>query len=171
MQKPERCASRAFAASSTGRAWRSCPLGTKLSAEPRTRRKAARTLSALNFPVCVPTVRACRPVGTFLTVCLRVGSGAEGMKCMICMIFRLCMVCRKPSFRAIMQTMQIMQNVQTMQGIEIMQIMQNVPIHAGYRNHANHADHAGHAKVQKTARFLSKNCAQKAALAHTAGRW
>ena len=45
------------------------PLGTKLSAEPRTRRKAARTLSALNFPVGVPTVRACRPVGTFLTVC------------------------------------------------------------------------------------------------------
>ena len=40
--------------------------------------------------------------------------------------------------------------------------------HAGYRNHA---DHAGHAKVQKTVRFLSKNCAQKAALAHTAGRW
>ena len=43
--------------------------------------------------------------------------------------------------------------------------------HAGYKNHANYADHAGHAKVQKTARFLSKNCAQKAALAHTAGRW
>src|SRR5699024_2150469 len=43
--------------------------------------------------------------------------------------------------------------------------------HTGHRNHANHADHAGHAKVQKTVRFLSKNCAQKAALAHTAGRW
>src|SRR5699024_10394839 len=56
------------------------PLGTKLSAEPRTRRKAARTLSALNFPVCVPTVRTCRPVGTFLTVWLRVGRGAGGMK-------------------------------------------------------------------------------------------
>ena len=41
------------------------PLGTKFGAEPRTRRKAARTLSAPNFPVCVPTVRACRPVGTF----------------------------------------------------------------------------------------------------------
>ena len=55
-----------------------------------------------------------------------------------------------------------------MQGIETMQTMQNVQIYAGYRNHANHADHAGHAKVQKTVRFLSKNCAQKAALAHTA---
>ena len=87
---------------------------------------------------------------------------------MICMIFRLCMVCRKPSFGAIMQTMQIMQNVQTMQDIEIMQIMQNVQTYAGPINHANHA---GHAKVQKTVRFLSKNCAQKAALAHTAGRW
>src|SRR5699024_2243109 len=45
------------------------PLGTKLSAEPRTRRKAARTLSALNFPVCVPSIRTCRLDGTFLTVC------------------------------------------------------------------------------------------------------
>src|SRR5699024_8090335 len=44
------------------------PLGTKFSSEPCTRRKAARTLSALNFPVCVPTVRTCRPAGTFLTV-------------------------------------------------------------------------------------------------------
>src|SRR5699024_11229731 len=43
-------------------------LGTKLSAEPRTRRKAARTLSALNFPVCVPSIRTCRLDGTFLTV-------------------------------------------------------------------------------------------------------
>src|SRR5699024_2001833 len=42
------------------------PLGTKLSAEPRTRRKAARTLSALNFPVCVPSIRTCRLDGTFL---------------------------------------------------------------------------------------------------------
>ena len=41
-------------------------LGTKLSAEPRTRRKAARTLSALNFPVCVPSIRTCRLDGTFL---------------------------------------------------------------------------------------------------------
>ena len=112
------------------------PLGTKLSAEPRTRRKAARTLSALNFPVCVPTVRACRPVGTFLTVCLRVGSGAEGMKCMICMIFRLCMVCRKPSFRGYHANHANHANRSE---------------HAGYRNHANHADHAGHAKAQKTA--------------------
>src|SRR5699024_6248667 len=46
------------------------PLGTKLSAEPRTRRKAARTLSALNFPVGVPTVRTCRPVGTFWFHCV-----------------------------------------------------------------------------------------------------
>src|SRR5699024_491701 len=45
------------------------PLGTKLSAEPRTRRKAARTLSALNFPVCVPSIRTCRLDGTFLIVC------------------------------------------------------------------------------------------------------
>ena len=44
------------------------PPGTKFSAEPRTRRKAARTLSALNFPVCVPPVRTCRPGGTFLFV-------------------------------------------------------------------------------------------------------
>src|SRR5699024_8443986 len=44
------------------------PLGTKFGAEPRTRRKAARTLSAPNFPVCVPTVRTCRPLGTLLTV-------------------------------------------------------------------------------------------------------
>src|SRR5699024_5591143 len=65
LRKPERCASRAFAASSTGRAWRGCPLGTKLSAEPCTRRKAARTLSALNFPVCVPSIRTCRLDGTF----------------------------------------------------------------------------------------------------------
>ena len=42
------------------------PLGTKLSAEPCTRRKAARTLSALNFPVCVPSIRTCRLDGTFL---------------------------------------------------------------------------------------------------------
>src|SRR5699024_12474262 len=42
------------------------PLGTKLSAELRTRRKAARTLSALNFPVCVPSIRTCRLDGTFL---------------------------------------------------------------------------------------------------------
>ena len=41
-------------------------LGTKFSAEPRTRRGAARTLSAPNFPVCVPVVRTCRPTGTFL---------------------------------------------------------------------------------------------------------
>jgi len=40
-----------------------------LSAEPRTRRKAARTLSALNFPVCVPSIRTCQLDGTFLTVC------------------------------------------------------------------------------------------------------
>ena len=35
-------------------------------ASPRTRPKGPRTLSALNFPVGVPTVRTCRPVGTFL---------------------------------------------------------------------------------------------------------
>src|SRR5699024_8292364 len=51
------------------------PLGTKLSAEPRTRRKAARTLSALNFPVCVPSIRTCRLDGTFLTVCPRLSGG------------------------------------------------------------------------------------------------
>src|SRR5699024_5689659 len=28
-----------------------------------------RTLSALNFPVCVPSIRTCRLDGTFLTVC------------------------------------------------------------------------------------------------------
>ena len=44
------------------------PFSTKLSAEPRTRRKAARTLSALYFPVCVPSIRACRLDGTFSTV-------------------------------------------------------------------------------------------------------
>ena len=43
-------------------------LGTKFGAEPHTRRKAARTLSALNFPVCVPSIRTCRLDGTFLTV-------------------------------------------------------------------------------------------------------
>ena len=48
------------------------PLGTKLSAEPRTRRKAARTLSALNFPVCVPSIRTCRLDGTFSTVCCNI---------------------------------------------------------------------------------------------------
>ena len=32
-------------------------------------RMAARTLSALNFPVCVPSIRTCRLDGTFLTVC------------------------------------------------------------------------------------------------------
>ena len=32
-------------------------------------RKAARTLSAPNFPVCVPSIRSCRLDGTFLTVC------------------------------------------------------------------------------------------------------
>ena len=41
------------------------PLGTKFGAEPRTRRKAARTLSAPNFPVCVPSIRTCRLDGTF----------------------------------------------------------------------------------------------------------
>ena len=44
------------------------PLGTKFGAEPRTRRKAARTLSAPNFPVCVPPVCTCHPGGTFLIV-------------------------------------------------------------------------------------------------------
>ena len=44
LRKPERCASHAFAASSTGRAWRGCPLGTKFSAEPRTRPLAPHTL-------------------------------------------------------------------------------------------------------------------------------
>src|SRR5699024_1662793 len=44
------------------------PLGTKFGAEPRTRRKAARTLSAPNFPVCVPSIRTCRLDGTFLPV-------------------------------------------------------------------------------------------------------
>src|SRR5699024_10951579 len=53
------------------------PLGTKLSAEPRTRRKAARTLSALNFPVCVPSIRTCRLDGTFLTVCFLL----QGSRC------------------------------------------------------------------------------------------
>ncbi len=72
---PERCASRAFAASSTGRAWRGCPLGTKFSAEPCTRRKAARTLSALHFPVCVPSIRTCRLDGTFFNSMGPAGSG------------------------------------------------------------------------------------------------
>ena len=44
------------------------PFWTKFSAELRTRRKAARTLSVLNFPVCVPSIRTCRLDGTFLTV-------------------------------------------------------------------------------------------------------
>ena len=51
------------------------PLGTKLSAEPRTRRKAARTLSALNFPVCVPSIRTCRLDGTFLSYFWAVSPG------------------------------------------------------------------------------------------------
>src|SRR5699024_9865599 len=119
------------------------PLGTKLSAEPRTRRKAARTLSALNFPVCVPTVRACRPVGTFLTVCLRVESGAEGMKCMICMIFRLCMVCRKPSFRGYHANHANHAERSNHAGYRNHANHAKRSDHAGYRNHANHADHAG----------------------------
>src|SRR5699024_5366036 len=45
------------------------PFSTKWSAEPRTRRKAARTLSALHFPVCVPPIRTCRLDGTFLPFC------------------------------------------------------------------------------------------------------
>ena len=65
LQKADRCPCSASAVSSAGRASASQSLGTKFGAEPRTRRKAARTLSAPNFPVCVPTVRACRPVGLF----------------------------------------------------------------------------------------------------------
>src|SRR5699024_10992577 len=42
------------------------PLGTKFGAEPRTRRKAARTLSAPNFHVCVLSIRTCRLDRTFL---------------------------------------------------------------------------------------------------------
>ena len=68
LQKADRCPCSASAVSSAGRASASQSLGTKLSAEPRTRRKAARTLSALNFPVCVPSIRTCRLDGTFLTV-------------------------------------------------------------------------------------------------------
>src|SRR5699024_80153 len=70
LQKADRCPCSASAVSSAGRASASQSLGTKLSAEPRTRRKAARTLSALNFPVGVPTVRTCRPVGTFWFHCV-----------------------------------------------------------------------------------------------------
>src|SRR5699024_7353851 len=66
LQKADRCPCSASAVSSAGRASASQSLGTKLSAEPRTRRKAARTLSALNFPVCVPSIRTCRLDGTFL---------------------------------------------------------------------------------------------------------
>src|SRR5699024_3675456 len=54
-----------LAVSSTGRASPPLPLGTKFAAEPCTRRKAARTLSAANFPVCVPSIRTCRLDGTF----------------------------------------------------------------------------------------------------------
>ncbi len=53
------------------------PLGTKFSAETRTRRKAARTLSVLNFPVCVLSIRTCRLDRTFLTVCTRAAGGAK----------------------------------------------------------------------------------------------
>ena len=42
---------------------------------PRTRRKAARTLSALNFPVCVPSIRTCRLDGTFLSYFWAVSPG------------------------------------------------------------------------------------------------
>src|SRR5699024_8377177 len=69
LQKADRCPCSASAVSSAGRASASQSLGTKLSAEPRTRRKAARTLSALNFPVCVPSIRTCRLDGTFSAVC------------------------------------------------------------------------------------------------------
>src|SRR5699024_11134206 len=68
LQKADRCPCSASTVSSAGRASASQSLGTKLSAEPRTRRKTARTLSALNFPVCVPSIRTCRLDGTFLTV-------------------------------------------------------------------------------------------------------
>ena len=82
LQKADRCPCSASAVSSAGRASASQSLGTKFGAEPRTRRKAARTLSAPNFPVCVPTVRACRPVGTFLTVCsVTPGRRTAGTRC------------------------------------------------------------------------------------------
>src|SRR5699024_6686516 len=67
LQKTDRCPCSASAASSAGRASASQSLGTKFAAEPRTRRKAARTLSALNFPVCVPPICTCQLGGTFET--------------------------------------------------------------------------------------------------------
>src|SRR5699024_4566479 len=68
LQKADRCPCSASAVSSAGRASASQSLGTKFGAEPRTRGKAARTLSAPNFPVGVPSIRTCRLDGTFLTV-------------------------------------------------------------------------------------------------------
>src|SRR5699024_4147119 len=76
LQKADRCPCSASAVSSAGRASASQSLGTKLSAEPRTRPCGVahsacrlRTLSAPNFPVCVPSICTCRLDGTFLTVC------------------------------------------------------------------------------------------------------
>src|SRR5699024_7974398 len=60
------------------------PLGTKFGAEPRTRRKAARTLSAPNFPVGVPSIRTCRLDGTFLTVWFRHGQVSFSRERAIC---------------------------------------------------------------------------------------
>src|SRR5699024_2166737 len=75
LQKADRCPCSASAVSSAGRASASQSLGTKLSAEPRTRREAARTLSAFNFPVCVPSIRTCRLDGTFLIFVVGRGAG------------------------------------------------------------------------------------------------
>src|SRR5699024_1663727 len=68
LRKPERCASRAFAASSTGRAWRSCPLGTKFAAEPRTRPYGlAHSQRQISLYVSRPAAHVGR-TGLFLTI-------------------------------------------------------------------------------------------------------
>ena len=68
LQKPERCASVSSLLRPQDALRCRCPLGTKFSAEPCTRPKGPRTLSAPNFPGCVPSSRTCRLDGTFLSV-------------------------------------------------------------------------------------------------------
>ena len=51
------------------------PWGQNLALNRALRRKAARTLSAPNFPVCVPSIRTCRLDGTFCMGLVSVHSG------------------------------------------------------------------------------------------------
>ena len=73
LQKADRgpCSASAASAAGSASALQSpgIPLLDKIKRRTAHSSLRPRTLSALNFPGCVPAVRTCRSAGTFLTVC------------------------------------------------------------------------------------------------------